>query len=232
MRTDEFDIAASLALIGAASPENIEELLRGAFLQRFPAHVELIREGEDPDFLHIVVEGQVELFSRYRDRETTVAVLGPDSSFILAAVVLEKPYLKSARVLSASRVLMVPSQAIRKVFERDAGFARAIAHEQARAYRGVLKELKNQKLRSSLERAAAWIVRYHGEAGAPEVFDLPFDKKVLASRLGMAPEVLSRTFVTLQAYGVEVAGRQIRISDLAGLTKLAAPDSLIDDPFT
>ncbi len=47
----------------------------------------------------------------------------------------------------------------------------------------------------------------------------------------MAPEVLSRTFVTLQQYGVRVSGRRIHISDNASLTKLAAPDSLIDDPL-
>lgn len=232
MRSDEFDLVRRLPLVANAEDQHLPELLRGAFLQRFPAHVELIREGEPPDFLHIVVEGQVELFSRYRDRETTVAVLGPGSSFILAAVVLDKPYLKSARVLSSARILMIPSEAVRTIFGADAGFARALTHELAQAYRGVLKELKNQKLRSSLERTAAWLVRFNGEQGGRDAFDLPFDKKVLAGRLGMAPEVLSRTFVTLQSYGVRVSGRRIDITDLAALTKLASPDSLIDDPST
>ncbi len=232
MRPAEFETVRNLPLVASAEGDNLQELLRGAFLQRFPAHVELIREGESPDFLHLVVEGQVELFSRYRDRETTVAVLGPGSSFILAAVVLEKPYLKSARVLSSARILMIPSDAVRSVFNTDVGFARALTLELARAYRGVLKELKNQKLRSSLERTAAWLVRFSVEQGGADRFDLPFDKKVLASRLGMVPEVLSRTFVTLQSYGVHVAGRQIHISDIASLTKLASPDSLIDDPLT
>ncbi len=232
MRPEEFELVGTLPLIATVETGNLNELLRGAFLQRFPAHVELIREGEQPDFLHIVVDGQVELFSRYRDRETTVAVLGPGSSFILAAVVLDRPYLKSARVLSSARILMIPSEAIRSVFDVDAGFARALTHELAQAYRGVLKELKNQKLRSSLERTAAWLVRFNGEMGCCNDFELPFDKKVLAGRLGMAPEVLSRTFVTLQPYGVRVAGRRILINDLANLTKLASPDRLIDDPMT
>lgn len=231
MRPDEYEMAKTLPLIASAEAQNIHELLKGAFLQRFPAHVELIREGEPPDFLHIVVDGQVELFSRYRDRETTVAVLGACSSFILAAVVLDKPYLKSARVLSSTRILMISSEVIRTIFDNDAGFARALTRELAEAYRGVLKELKNQKLRSSLERTAAWLVRFNAEHGTTNQFDLPFDKKVLAGRLGMAPEVLSRTFVTLQQYGVRVSGRRIHISDNASLTKLAAPDSLIDDPL-
>lgn len=232
MRAEELALIEGLPLMAGMDKGHLDDLLRGAFLQRFPVHVELIREGEPADFLHVVVEGQVEIFARYRDRETTVSVVGPGASFILAAVILDKPYLKSARVLSPSRILMIPAETVRTVFDADAAFARTLTQELARAYRGVVKELKNQKLRSSLERAAAWLVRYNAENGGKGTFDLPFDKKVLASRLGMAPEVLSRTFVTLQAYGVTVSGRHIRLDDVPGLTKLAAPDSLIDDPVT
>jgi CRP/FNR family transcriptional regulator, transcriptional activator FtrB len=231
MRPEELELVKKIPFVANAEPEHLVELLRGAYLQRFPSHVELIREGESPDFLHIVVEGQVELFSRYRDRETTVAVLGPGGSFILAAVILDKPYLKSARVLSSARILMIPSETVRQIFDADARFARGLTCELAQAYRGVLKELKNQKLRSSLERTAAWLVRFNAEQGTDNEITLPFDKKVLAARLGMAPEVLSRTFVTLQAYGVQVNGRLIEITDVPGLTKLASPDDLIDDPL-
>ena len=38
--------------------------MSAAFLQRFPQGVSLIQEGELPDFLHIVVEGSVELFAQ------------------------------------------------------------------------------------------------------------------------------------------------------------------------
>ena len=96
----------------------------------------------------------------------------------------------------------------------------------------MVKELKNQKRRSSLERLAAWLVRSAAENGGALRFDLPFDKKVLASRLGMAPEVLSRTFATLKAYGLQVDGPHIVISDMESLTRLAAPDHLMDDPTT
>lgn len=232
MRADEIDEVRKIPLIGSASEQSVQELLRGAFLQRFPAHVDLVREGDPADFLHVVVEGQIEIFATYRERETTVSVVGPGNAFILAAVMLDKPYLKSARVLATSRILMIPAQSVREVFTSDGDFALALTKELARAYRGVVKELKNQKLRSSLERLAAWLVRYNTENGSVNAFDLPFDKKVLASRLGMAPEVLSRTFVTLQAYGMKVEGRRISLTKVPDLTRLAEPSELIDNPLT
>jgi CRP/FNR family transcriptional activator FtrB len=230
MRSEELEEMRRLPLFANVAAAHIEAMLRVSFLQRFPAHVELVREGDPADFLHVIVDGQVEVYSAYRDRKTTVAVLGPGHSFIVAAVVLDKIYLKSARALSPARVLLIPADAVRRYFGEDAGFARALALELAFAYRAVVKELKNQKLRSSLERLANWLLARDLETGSTGRFELPFDKKVLASRLGMAPEVLSRSFTSLVPYKVAVCGPSIRIDDVAALRRLAHPSPTIDDP--
>lgn len=230
MRREEIEEMSRLPLFGDIGATHAEALLRVSFLQRFPAHVELAREGEPADFLHVVVDGQVEIFAAYRDRETTVSILGPGHSFIVAAVILDRIYLKSARTLSSARVLLIPADAVRRFFAIDGAFARALAQELACAYRSLVKELKNQKLRSGLERLANWLLAHDSETGAKGHFTLPFEKKVLAARLGMAPEVLSRSFASLVPYKVAVRGATIEIRDVEALRKLAKPAATIDDP--
>lgn len=232
MRREDEDEARALPLMAGVAPQHVDALLKVSFLQRFPAHVELVREREPADFLHVVVEGQVDVFAAYRDRETTVAILGPGQSFIVAAVVLDRIYLKSARTLSPARILMIPADVVREIFTTDAAFARAIAVELAFAYRAVVKEVKNQKLRSGLERLANWLLVTDRETGAKGRFVLPYDKKVLASRLGMAPEALSRAFSSLAEYDVDVKGPNIALRDVEALRKLAKPTPTIDDPGT
>ena len=129
-------------------------------------------------------------------------------------------------------MLLLPAEAVRQAFAQDAAFARAMAIELAHAYRGVVKELKNQKLRSSLERLANWLIARNVETGGKNRFELPFEKKILASRLGMAPEVLSRAFASLVPYKVRVDGATIEIGDPAALSHLAKPTQTIDDPAT
>jgi CRP/FNR family transcriptional regulator, transcriptional activator FtrB len=228
MRAEDLAATRDLPLFKGVAADLVEDMLRVSFLQRFPAHVELVREGEPPDFLHVVIDGQVDVYSAYRDRETTVAVVGPGHSFIVAAVLVDRLYLKSARALTATRILMIPAEMVRRAFAEDAVFARRMALELANAYRTVVKELKNQKLRSSLERLANWILS-HGAAAGSRGFEIPFDKKVLASRLGMAPEVLSRSFATLAEYKVAVSGRMVTVGDLEVLRRLAHPSPTIDD---
>jgi CRP/FNR family transcriptional activator FtrB len=230
MRSDEIADMRKLRIFEGVTDEHVLEILRPAFLQRFPAGVELVREGDPADFLHVVVEGKVEVFSAYRDRETTVSVLDAGQCFIMAAVVLDRVYLKSARSLTPARILLLPADLVRRIFVADAAFARCLASDLAASYRMLVKELKNQKLRTGLERLANWLLVHRKEVGGSDRFELPFEKRVLAARLGMAPEVLSRAFASLVPYQVKVRGAMIEIGDIDALTNLARPSPTIDDP--
>ncbi|MFY9600424.1 MAG: helix-turn-helix domain-containing protein [Pseudolabrys sp.] len=229
MRDNDRKLIRALPLFREMSEENFDELLRAAFLQRFPPHVMLLREGDLPDFLHIVVEGSVELFGAHDHHETTIDIIRPVTTFILAAVIRDAVYLKSARSLSPAQSLLSPAQTVRDVFGRDAAFARAIVNELAERYRSVVRALKNEKLRSSAERLANWILQTGSEQGNRRSIELTFDKRTLASRLGMTPENLSRNLSMLSKHGVRSSGRDIVIENPLALERFAKPNALIDD---
>lgn len=232
VRIDDIALVRGLPLFASMEQENFEALMQVAYLQQFPPQLELIAEGDEADFLHVLIEGRVELYAGAGGRETTLFVHRPLSTFILAAVLRDAVYLMSARTVEKSRLLLIPSTDIWAAFERDAAFARAIVLDLASSYRGVVKALKNQKLRSSVERLANYLIRQNAVSGDNGRFELPIDKKTLASLLGMTPENLSRAFNTLAPYGVEVDGPQIRLTLPDDLDRLARPNRLIDDPDT
>ena len=156
----------------------------------------------------------------------------PPAAFILAAVVLDQLYLKSARTAESSVVVLIPTEAVRAVFDKDPAFARSVVAELAQRYRGLVKDLKNQRLRTGLERLANWILAHNEQLGAPGTFKLPIEKRALASLLGMRAENLSRSFGDLADLGVAVDGANVTIRDVAALTEFARPDPLIDSPTT
>ncbi|MDO8878663.1 MAG: helix-turn-helix domain-containing protein [Pseudolabrys sp.] len=228
MRQAEADLVRALPLFENVSEKHFDELMSTAFLQRFPQGVTLIREGDLPDFLHIVVEGSVELFATHDAHETALDILEPVTTFILAAVIRDEVYLKSARTLTPAQILMIPAAAVRAVFDRDAAFARALVNELAMRYRCVVRSLKNEKLRNSTERLANWILQEDAHQGGKGQIALTIDKRTLASRLGMTPENLSRNLAQLAKHGVVTSGPQFIISDVAALREFAKPNSLID----
>src|SRR5690606_4319557 len=101
------------------------------------------------------------------------------AAFILAAVVLDQPYLKSVRTLRSSRIVLIPADVVREVFAADPAFAVATLRELAVRYRAIVKDLKNMRLRSSLERLANWILRTHADAGGTGEFVIPMEKRSL-----------------------------------------------------
>jgi CRP/FNR family transcriptional activator FtrB len=219
----------ALNLFSGMEDEHFLSLMRGAYVQNFPPHIELITEGEPSDFLHVVLSGSVDLFSQWNGRDTSLATVRPISTFILAATIKNAPYLMSARTLEKSRIVLIPSQDVRAIFDVDGNFARAIVTELAQCYRSVIKSQKDLKLRSSLERLANYLLRQQKRAGGCAAFDLDFEKRRLASILGMTPENLSRAFKGLQPYGLSVDGTRIIISDQAELERFAKSNPLIDD---
>jgi CRP/FNR family transcriptional activator FtrB len=222
----------ALDLFAGMADDKFQALMRGAYVQTFPPQVDLISEGETSDFLHVLLSGSVDLFSRWNERDTCLATVRPISTFILAATIRNAPCLMSARTLEKSRIVLIPSEDVRSIFDADGSFARAIVTELAQCYRSVVKSQKDLKLRSSLERLANYLLRLQKRAGGGATFDLDVEKRRLASVLGMTPENLSRAFKGLQPYGVSVEGTRISIGDQADLERFARPSPLIDDVST
>ncbi len=232
MRPDDLPEVRELQPFKSMKEENLAELMHAAFLQNFPAQVQLITEGDRADFLFVVIEGCVELYAKSNGREAVLAMVRPIGSFILAAVLKDAVNLMSARTTEKTRILMIPAQNIRAAFEKDDAFARAIVIELAGYFRAVVKEYKNLRLRTAVERLANWLLKYHKDQGQAGEVKLPYDKRTLASILGMTPENLSRAFGTLKPYGVSVNGGKVKLEDVEALEVLAKPNVLIDDRTT
>lgn len=220
-----------LPLLASASEASLALIGQGGFLQWTPKGAELVAEGEVNDFLYILLDGAIELEGTWGDRDTTLAVLRPLSSFVLASVVLESPALMTARTLARSQLLMIPGDLFRRVIHQDQAVSLAVIEELSGCYSGLVRTIKSHKLRAPLVRLANYLLVQQQRQGGGSVLRLPVQKRMLASLLGMTPENLSRSFAALAEYGVKVDGPLVTIARPAVLTRMAKPDPLIDNPL-
>lgn len=230
MKPEDADAIRHLPLFREAKKETFARMMRTGLLQRFPPGVTIINEADRADFLHVVVDGLVEMFAADGERETTISLVRPMGTFILAAVLNDQAYLQSARTLGKSQLLMIPAEHVRSALGADAGFRTAVVTELARGYRCTIKELKNQKLRTGAERLANWLIQNMAHSRTESIIELDFEKRKLSSLLGMTPENLSRAFATLKDLGVSSAGSSIHVGDVEALHRFARPNPLIDGP--
>jgi len=219
----------ALPLLRAASADSFERLTHDAVLLRTSRRTTLTVEGEVSADLAILIKGSVALESGQEGRGAALALLEPSSTVMLASVVLDTPALVTAWAAPQSEVLLIPGQTLRQTVRADPGLAFAVCEELSGCYSGVVRTLKNHRLRGAVERLANYLLTQHQRQHGASRLILPSRKRVLASLLGMTPENLSRSFASLAPLGVEVDGQAVTLRLPDALALLAGPDASIDN---
>lgn len=226
LNSPTFSNIRALHFFSDLDDEITKQLLGVARVQRFGKHARIVRQGDRPKFLPIVVDGLVGVFTAHNGQETTTEVKGPGSTLFLAAVLRDTVSLNSARTLAPSQIIIIPAQEVRNRCERDPAVARAALNDLADHFSCTQRALMNMKLRSSAERLANWILKAKQDKDG--CIEFPFDKRTLASCLGMSAENLSRNLRTLAKHGLRNSGQKICVEDRAALLAFAKPNDLID----
>ncbi|WP_417595814.1 helix-turn-helix domain-containing protein [Parasphingorhabdus sp.] len=228
MRAGERPEIAQLPLFAEMNEDQRERVFAASLLQVFPPQLTLFDVGQKPDFLFVLVDGLVELFTSNADRDSTLAIVEPVTSFILAALVTDQPFLMAARTLKPSRVMLIPADLLRDVIKQDSALMQQAMRELAIGYRNMVRALTDMKLRQSTERLGNFLLLESHRHNGDRNLQLRGEKKLLASLLGMTPENLSRALSALSKHGVSVDGPNIEITDHDALVKFARPDPFLD----
>ncbi|MBJ7413994.1 MAG: cyclic nucleotide-binding domain-containing protein [Niveispirillum sp.] len=226
MKPEDLILVHSLPMFRQVETQQLSALAARGSLQRYPRGTLLFQEGDRADFLMVLLEGGVELFARDQaGSETVVETLFPVDSFILAAALTGAPSLMSARTLLPSRVLLLDAEIFRHAVAADPALSAPVMAELAQHFRRLVRQIKDLKLRTGVQRLGCYVL---GLAGEGDEVVLPVDKRILASRLGMTAENLSRAFSTLRDHGLSVQGNRLLIQDRGKLVAFSKPDPLID----
>lgn len=190
----------------------------------------LAQQGAMPEALHVLLDGQVALSSTAADGTTAlIEVLHPIDHFVLASVLSRLPHLMTARAVTRARLLAIDAAGLLDLVEHEAELANTLLRSVSREFRTMVRQVRDLKLRTAAQRLGCYLLARvkDGEAVKAD-FRLPFDKGLLAARLGCRQENLSRAFATLRAYGVETHGSRVILHDIPRLKALAVPDDVSD----
>lgn len=186
----------------AAGPAAMAEVLRPSFTQVLPRGAILFEQDDEPEFLHMLLEGSIGLQASVEGSgRTMVELFGPGELFLAPAVMLRLPYLASAVSLTEVRVLMIPADVFREGVGRSHDLCRATTQLLARHWRLMVNQVVDLKLRSAEDRVARFVARRVSEEAGAGNASMPEPRTAIAARLGMTPETLSRSLAALEQKG-------------------------------
>ncbi|MEO8713946.1 MAG: cyclic nucleotide-binding domain-containing protein [Acetobacteraceae bacterium] len=191
---------------------------------------EVCRQGAVPTHLYYVLEGQISLSSTAPDGTTAVVeVIHPLGDFVLASVMLRLPYLQAANAVTRGRLVAIEAEALGALIERSPALSLALLLSLSRDFRNLVRQVRDLKVRTTAQRLGCYLLALVPDPTVSEAaIRLPFEKGLLAGRLGCRQENLSRAFAALRELGVETHGARVTLRDVPRLTAYAMPDYLND----
>jgi CRP-like cAMP-binding protein len=187
-----------------------------------PRHYEkgttLFLQGEPATAFFIVLDGWVKIYRTTPDGlEVVLHVFKRGETFAEAAIFLGGRYPASGETAAPSRLLTVDGAAFRSRIEERPALAMSMLASASYQLKFLVEQIEQIKVRSAPQRIADFIVRMTQVRKGAAIIELPFEKNLLANRLGMKPESFSRALAQLRVHGVTVERGTVSIADVGRL---------------
>jgi CRP/FNR family transcriptional regulator, transcriptional activator FtrB len=218
-------------LLRDLSPEVLERLAGISKIVLIAEGIEVCRQGELADELFVVLEGQlVSSATAANGASAVVEVIHAGGIIALATVLARLPRLLNIRTINPCRLLSIESRGLLELVEREPSLITALMRADAQTFRALVRQVCDLKLRTTAQRLGCYLLSLTTEkATNATAMRLPFDKRLLAARLGCRQENLSRAFAALRGFGVETHGARVILHDIAMLRDYALPDEPLDE---
>lgn len=217
-------------LFASLREEQLGRVSKRATRVRLEEGQALFEQGDRADRFYLVLKGQIKLYRLSpAGNEKIIEIVMPGSTFAEALMFLDRPhYPVGAQALQPSEVISVDARDFADMLKESVDTCFLLLGDMSQRLRGLLREIDELSLHSATCRVAAYLVQQVPEG--TDSFTLPIAKQVLASRLSVKPETLSRIIKQLSDGGViTVAGSRIEIHDRPALQDAADVCALPQD---
>ncbi len=212
----------SILLFSGFTDACIGKVLDKARVKKYQKNQSLFFIGDKADFFYIIVDGWVKLFRETRDgHESVVAMLTNGEMFGRSAVLKNGSYPYSGEVVTNAELLIIPSDFMLYMAEHHTSFD----HFLSKFLESGLS-VSNQKgleaehlaKMTSAQRVGCFMLKMCGEKREGSIsLHFPYEKSLVAGRLGMTPETFSRSLNQLNGLGVETNNSMVTIHNIEQL---------------
>jgi CRP/FNR family transcriptional regulator, dissimilatory nitrate respiration regulator len=181
----------------------------------------LFSQGDPARYFFMVLEGSLKLFLLSREgEEKVIELVSPDQFFAEAVMFMEHArYPVNASALTETRLLAFDNRTFLELLQESPELTMRVLAAMSRRLHALVREIDELTLHNATYRFVTYLLQQERSAGTR--VDLPLPKQIIASRLSIKPETLSRILARLREQGqVEVAGDSITLIDEPALRAL------------
>jgi len=184
-----------------------------------------MRQDDPATAFFIVIDGWVKLYrSTPPGDETVIDIMTKGDSFAVPVAFTGNRYIATAEAVSEARVGRIPADHLVRCIRDSPDIALAMIASISQHMHYLVQQVEQLKTQSGVQRVAEFLASLSLAEHGHCALVLPYDKILIAARLGLTPESLSRAFARLRTIGVVVDASHVIVNDVAKLRQLAADE--------
>lgn len=221
----DLQIITRVAIFRGLRSETAEQIIAPATVVMLRPHDWLFRQGDPATAFFIVIDGWVKLYRvTPSGDETVIHILTKGESFAEAVAFTGNRYPATAEAVTDARVGRVPADHVVRCIRDSPDIALAMIASTSQHLHHLVQQVEQLKAQSGVQRVAEFLASLSLVKQGKCAIALPYDKVLIAARLGLTPESLSRAFARLRSVGVVIDASQVVVKDIAKLRQIAADD--------
>ncbi|KAA9131433.1 Crp/Fnr family transcriptional regulator [Marinihelvus fidelis] len=224
MRRQPLDKLPDHPLLSALSAEQLDRLLKGSERVEIDANETLFNMGETASRFYMVESGQVKIFRvSPNGQEKVLELMQSGRTFAEAAMFMENPrYPANCAALTHSQVVALNAGIFMDILSESPDTAIRLLAGMSMKLRARIADIESLAFQNATLRVVGFLLGLVPASQDISEIALPFSKKMIAARLSLQPETLSRVFAKLTSQGLLVVDGDTlylpRLDDLRALT--------------
>jgi CRP/FNR family transcriptional regulator, dissimilatory nitrate respiration regulator len=195
-----------------------QSLMAGATVKTVKRGELLFVQGDPVTAFFVVLEGWVKVYRLTPSGgEAVVAVFTRGQSFAEAAAFVGGRFPASGEAVTDGRLLRLQSGNLLRLIRENPDIGLAMLASTSMHLHMLVQQIEQLKAHTGAQRVAEFLASLCPVQSGSCTINLPYDKALIAGRLGMQPESLSRAFVRLKPIGVHIEHNTATIDDTARL---------------
>lgn len=210
------------ALFSNLEPGDLADFMDAAKTRQAEKGKILYLHNEPAEFFYLIRSGWVKLFRETLDgEEAVVDIISTGYLFGETSVFEDGFHSSSAQVVEDAQLVVLPVSLLRSKVQASHVFAMNMLSSLSQHRRKIVDELEHLTVQNAPQRIGCFLLRLCNRQEEGDVtLHLPYDKTLIAARLGMKPETFSRALSRLrQESDIEIKGATVVIPDIQKLVE-------------
>ena len=198
--------------------EDTNHLIEASNFKQYEKGKMLFIHGDDSNYCYVTLSGWVKLYRETCDGQEAVIGLATTGDIIGESNFDRSRHLFSAETINETSLLKISNKKLKKIVESDGMLASKVISSLNSSIHRLEMAVEHSSTMNAAQCISCFMIRLCGGRLEGSIrLELPFNKTLIASYLGMKRETFSRGLKELKAQGVKVRGGVINIQEIKRL---------------